>query len=57
MEHNWQYFIYFIAGAALLALFARRRREGGTRGTGLIALAVFIVLGVLLFFNALGPPS
>ena len=57
MEHNWQYFIYFIAGAALLALFARRRSQGGSRGTGLIALAVFIVLGVLLFFNALGPPS
>lgn len=57
MERNWQYFIYFVAGAALLALLARRRGRSGNRGMGFIVLAVFIVLGVLMFFNALGPVS
>lgn len=57
MERNWQYFIYFIAGAALIAFFARRRGRGGTAGAGFIALAIFIVLGVLLLFNALGRPA
>lgn len=56
MERNWQYFIYFFAGAALIAFLARRR--GGTgRGTGLIALAIFVVLGALLLVNALSRPS
>lgn len=57
MERNWQYFIYFFAGAALIAFFARRRNGRGNLGTGLIALAIFIVLGVLLLFNALGRPG
>jgi hypothetical protein len=57
MERNWQYFIYFFAGAALIAFFARRRRTGGGAGTGFIAIAIFIVLGVLLVFNALGRPG
>jgi hypothetical protein len=57
VERNWQYFIYFVAGAALLALLARRRRGGGNLGTGLIALAIFVVLGALLLINALSPPA
>lgn len=53
VELTWQYVVYFVAGAALLAFFARRRRTGGSRGTGLIGLAIFIVLGMLLLFGAL----
>jgi len=56
VERNWQYFIYFFAGAALLAFLARRRGGGG-RGTGLIALAIFVVLGALLLINALSRPG
>ena len=55
MERNWQYFIYFFAGAALIAFLARR--GGAGRGTGLIALAIFVVLGTLLLINALSRPG
>jgi len=55
VERNWQYFIYFFAGAALIAFLTRRR--GGSRGTGMIALAIFVVLGALLLVNALTRPT
>ena len=54
MELTWQYVVYFVAGAALLAFFARRRGRGGNRGLGLVGIAIFIVLGLLLLINALG---
>ena len=56
MERNWQYFIFLAAGVALLLFFMRRRGRPGVRGQGLVAFAIFIVLGVLLLFNALSPP-
>ena len=56
MERNWQYFIFLAAGVALLLFFMRRRGRPGVRGQGLVALAIFLVLGVLLLFNALSPP-
>lgn len=55
MERNWQYFVYFFAAAAVIAFLARRRGSG--RGLGLIALAIFVVLGALLLVNALSPPA
>ena len=55
MERNWQYFVYFFAGAALIAFLARRRGNG--RGLGMVAFAIFVVLGLLLLFNALGRPA
>lgn len=54
MERNWQYFIYLIAAAAVLLFVARARGKPGMMGYNAIALAIFLVLGVLLFFNALG---
>lgn len=54
MERNWQYFIYFFAGAALIAFLARRRGGSADRGLGMVGLAIFVVLGVLLLLNALG---
>jgi formate-dependent nitrite reductase membrane component NrfD len=57
VERNWQYFIYFFAGAALIAFLARRRGGGGNLGLGMIVLAIFIVLGVLLLVNALSRPA
>lgn len=58
MERNWQYFVYFFAAAAVIAFLARRRGSGGSsRGLGLIALAIFVVLGALLLVNALSPPA
>jgi hypothetical protein len=54
LERSWQYFIYLIAGAALLAFLARRRGRTGNRGQGLVALAIFLVLGLLLLLGALG---
>lgn len=57
MERDWQYFSYFAAGAALIAFLARRRGLGSSRGLGLIGLAIFIVLGVLLLFHALSRPA
>jgi len=54
VERNWQYFIYFFAGAALIAFLARRRGGSANRGLGMVGLAIFVVLGVLLLLNALG---
>lgn len=54
MNLTWQYLVYFVAGAALIAFFARRRGRTGNRGMGMIGLAIFVVLGLLLLFNALG---
>ncbi len=53
MDWNWQYFAYFIAGAALLTFVMRARGAAGMRGYSLIALGIFLVLGVLLLVNAL----
>lgn len=53
MDRNWQYFAYFIAGAALLLFVMRARGGAGMKGYSLIALAIFLVLGVLLLVNAL----
>jgi len=53
MDWNWQYFAYFIAGAALLLFVMRARGGAGMKGYALIALAIFLVLGVLLLVNAL----
>lgn len=53
MNLTWQYLVYFVAGAALIAFFARRRGRAGNRGMGMIGLAIFIVLGLLLLFGAL----
>jgi hypothetical protein len=57
VERNWQYFLYFVAGAALIAFLARRRGHSGNRGLALAGLAIFVVLGLLLLFNALGMQS
>lgn len=54
MNLTWQYLVYFVAGAALIAFFAPRRGRTGNRGMGMIGLAIFVVLGLLLLFNALG---
>ena len=56
MDRTWQYFIFLAAGAALLLFYMRRRGRPGVRGQGLVAFAIFLVLGVLLLFNALSAP-